>query len=79
MLDVEFSFNEGSEEVLKDFNDEPVMKTRIFYSNDAPDNKPDIEAMGMYLRSPLSLPFLIFLLFPFLYPLICLACFLVMH
>lgn len=49
MPDVEFSSNEGFEEVLKDSNDELIMKTRIFYSNDASDNEPDIEAMGMYL------------------------------
>ena len=50
--DVELSSNEGSEEVLKDSDDEPVMKMRVSNSND----KLDTEAMGMHLRSLLSPP-----------------------
>ena len=49
MPHVEFSSNEGSEEVFKDSDDELVMKTMIFYSNDALNTELDTEAMGMYL------------------------------
>ena len=61
MLDVELSPNEGSEEVFEDFDDKPVVKTRISNSKDTFDDELNIEAMGMHF-SPLLL--LLFLPFP---------------
>lgn len=60
MLDVGLSPDEGFEEVLEDSDDEPVVKTRIFfYSNE----EPDIEAMGMHFSPLLLLLFLLLLSF----------------
>lgn len=46
--DVDLSFNEGSEEVLEDSEDELVMKTRVSSSDEDSDGgKEEVEAMGM--------------------------------
>ena len=46
--DVGLSLNEGSNEVLKDSNDEPVIKMRVSDSDDAFDDEPDTEAIGTH-------------------------------
>ena len=62
--DTNLSSNEGSEEVLKDSNDEPVVRTRVSDSDNASDDdEQGAEAMGMYPLSLLCLFFLFFLLF----------------
>ena len=48
MPDVELSLNEGSNEVLNDSNDEPVIKMRVSDSDDAFDDEPDTEAIGTH-------------------------------
>ena len=63
--DADFSFHEGLEEVLKDSKDEPIMKTRIFYSyEDSDGGGQEAKAMGMCLSSLANLFFLFFLSFP---------------
>ena len=63
--DANLSFHEGSEEVLKDFKDEPIMKTRIFYFNEDSDGGGQkAKAIGMCLSSLANLLFLFFLSFP---------------
>lgn len=48
--DVDLSFNEGSEEVLEDSEDELVMKTRVSSSDEDSDGgEEEVEAMGMCL------------------------------
>ena len=69
---------EGSEEVPKDFDDEQVMKTKVFDSDDASDDEPDTKSMGTHFRPLLSLLLLFFLLF-LVRPFICLACYLIMQ
>ena len=49
---MELSFDEGSEEVLEDSDDELVVKMKVSDSND----ELDIEAMCMHLRSLFSPP-----------------------
>ena len=44
----DLSSDEGSEEVLEDSKDEPVMKTRVFDSDkDSDGDEQEVEAMGM--------------------------------
>ena len=59
--------SEGSEDILEDPDDEPILKKRISDSDDEEDAPPETEFMGMCL-SPFFLFF--FLLSPFL-PLSC--------
>ena len=60
-LDADPSFDEGFEEVIKDSEDEPVMRTRVSDSDeDDGSDKHETEAMGMCL---LSLTYLLFLFF----------------
>ena len=51
--DADFSFDEGSEEVLKDSEDEPIMKKRVSNSDKDDGGERKTEAMGMCLL-PLS-------------------------
>ena len=74
--DVELSLDEGSNEVLEDSDDEPVIKIRVSDSDDAFDDEPDTEAIGTRFRSLFSLISLLFLLF-LAHPFICLACYLI--
>ena len=53
--DVDLSF-EGSKDILEDPDNEPVLKKRIFYSDDKKDAPPKTEFIGMYLS-----PFFLFL------------------
>lgn len=47
---MDLSFNEGSEEVLEDSEDELVMKTRVSSSDEDSDGgEEEVEAMGMCL------------------------------
>ena len=46
--DVDLSFK-GSNEVLEDFDDEPTMKKKIFYSNKEEGGDYEAEFIGMYL------------------------------
>ena len=46
-LDVDLS-SEGSEDVLEDPDDEPVLKKRIFYSDDEESVPPEVEFIGIY-------------------------------
>ena len=62
MHDVELAPNEGSEEILKDSDDEPTMKTRISNSEDASDEELNTEAMDISSLPLTSLRFLLFLL-----------------
>ena len=62
--DVDLSLNEGSKEVLKDFDDEPIVKPQVSNSDEASDDKHGVEAMGMYFQSLLYLIFLLFHSFP---------------
>ena len=59
--DVDLS-SEGSEDVLKDPDDEPIMKKRISDSDDKESAPPKTEFMGMCLF-PFLFFFLLFLLF----------------
>ena len=62
--DANLSSDEGSKEVLEDFEDEPVMKTHIFNSDEDSDgDKQEAEAMSMCHLLLSSLLFLLFLLF----------------
>ena len=64
-LDVDLSFDKGSEEVLEDSEDEPVMKTRVSDSDEDSDGGgQETEAMGMCLLSLENLLFLFFVSFP---------------
>lgn len=65
--DVNLSFDEGSEMVLEDFDDETTMKKRVSDSNNEDSDEYKTEAMGTYslhllgfLSHPLSLPSLLF-------------------
>ena len=58
--DADLSFDKGSEEVLEDLDDELIMRTQVFDSDEANDDEQRAQAMGM---CPLSLLFLLFLLF----------------
>ena len=63
--DVDLSSDEGFEEVLEDFEDEHIMKTKVSNSNkDSDGGEQEAEAMGMCLLSLANLLFLFFLLFP---------------
>lgn len=60
--DADLSFDEGSKEILEDFEDELVLKTRV--SNSDKDNdsgEQEVEAIGMCLSSLLNVLFLLFL------------------
>jgi len=46
--DANLSF-EGSEEFLKDSNDEPTVKKRIFDSNEKEGDEHEVEALNTYL------------------------------
>lgn len=70
---MDLSSNEGSKEILEDFNDKLVVKTRVSNSNEAFDGEQRVEAMGMYLQFLLCLLFLLLLAF-FVYSLIYFAC-----
>ena len=50
--------SKGSEDVLEDPDDEPVLKKRISYSNEEESVPPETEFMGMWLS-----PFLFFFFF----------------
>ena len=59
------SSDEGSEDVLEDSEDKPVMKTRVSNSDeDNDDSEQETKAMGMCLLSLANLLFLFFLSFP---------------
>ena len=45
--DADFSSNEGSEKALKDSEDEPIIRMRVYDSNE--EGEPETEAMGMSL------------------------------
>ena len=51
------SFDEGSEEVFEDSEDEPTMKKRVFDSDEEDSGEHETEAMGMYLLPLLGLLF----------------------
>ena len=54
--DADLSSDEGSEEVLEDSKDEPIIKTRVSDSNkDSDSGEQEVEAMGMCLSSLLNL------------------------
>lgn len=57
---MDLSSNEESEEVLEDFDDKLVVRTRVSNFDEANDDEQRVEAMGMY---PLFLLYLILLLF----------------
>ena len=61
---MDLSPDEGSKEVLKDFDDEPIVKSKVSNSDEAFDDKHKVEAMGMYFQSLLYLIFLLFHSFP---------------
>jgi len=63
MLDVELSPDEGFEEFLEDSDDEPITKTRISDFDDAFNEEPNTEAMGMHFSPMILLLFLLFLSF----------------
>ena len=63
-LDADLSSDEGSEEVLEDFEDKPIIKKKISDSNEDDGDGREIEAMGMCLL-PLSGLFSFFFLFFF--------------
>ena len=73
---MELSLDEGSNEVLEDSDDKPIIKMRVSDSDDAFDDEPDTEAIGTRFRSLFSLISLLFLLF-LAHPFICLACYLI--
>ena len=45
---MELSLDEGSNEVLEDSDDEPVIKMRVSNSDDAFNDEPDTEAIGTH-------------------------------
>lgn len=64
-LDIDLSSDEGSEEVLEDSKDEPIMKTRVSnFDVDDDGGEQETEAMGLYLLSLEILLFPFFLSFP---------------
>ena len=60
--DVDLSSNEGSEEVLEDSDDKPVMRTQVSDSDETNDDEQRVEAISMYPLLLLCLLFLLFLL-----------------
>ena len=63
VLDVDLS-SEGSEDVLEDPDDEPVLKKRIFDSDDEESVPPEVEFIGICLSSFLPFFFLPSSFFP---------------
>ena len=58
--DADLSF-EGSEEVLKDSNDDPTIKKRISNSDEEEGDEHEVKAMGVYLSYLLSFLFTLYL------------------
>lgn len=66
--------DEGSKEAFEDSNDKPIIKARVFYSNDASDDEHEAKDMGTHFQ-----PLLYFLLFSsyhvFVHSFICFMCY----
>ena len=58
---------EESDDIFEELDDAPVLKKRIFDSDEEESALPDLDFMGMYLTFPLS-PFCICVSFPYLSP-----------
>ena len=54
---------EGSDDILEDLNDAPILKKRIFDSDEEESASPEPDFMGMYLYSPALSPLFFVLVF----------------
>ena len=60
--DMDLSF-EGSDDILEDPDDTPILKKRISNSDEEESASPELDFMGMYLFSPALFPFFFVLAF----------------
>ena len=65
--DVNLSSNEGSKEVLEDSKDEPVMKNRVYDSDEDDGDERKTEVMGICLLPLSDLLFFLFFFFLFFF------------